>query len=184
MRTKRLRRTLAGVFGLCILASLNAQVTIEQNNPLTLNPPDYVGWDVNTTIPLEIRHDAGDQPIEFYTTGDGISEMWLTPTLQNFVFNGYNNLDLSGNLGVGPGFSAAIPPLTRLHLSGTPISSMVNAMPGYRDWMRTGVFSSNGNDAMYVGLLKDDPLNAPLINPAVINWSTNSVSVDPLLFIT
>ncbi len=66
----------------------------------TITNNEWFGADANSLIPLEIRHNAGDQPIEFYTTGDNISEMWLKPTLTNFVFNTYTSPDLSGNSGV------------------------------------------------------------------------------------
>ena len=152
--------------------ALSAQVSWPDNvaNAAT----DFVGWDNDpVNPPLRIMHEAGDQPIEFYTTGDNISEMWLTPTLQNFVFNGYTNLDLSGNLGVGPGFSAAIPPLSRLHLNAEPMLSVNSYTLGYRDWMRTGMLATEGRDGMYVGLKNE---GSAINNPALINPNLRRVS--------
>ena len=165
---------------LLIFVNGEAQVTIQQNNPSTPNT-EYVGWDATTQEALEIRQDHPDWPIEFYTTGDNISEMWLTPTLQNFVFNTYT-LDLSGNLGVGPGFSDAIPPLSRLHLNAEPMLSVNSYTLGYRDWMRTGMLATEGRDGMYVGLKNE---GSAIKNPAIINWSSNigAGGRDPLRFI-
>src|SRR5690606_37467963 len=89
MKENRSFRSVMLAVAILILQHGWAQVSVDQNSPL--NPgADYVGWDNSTTVPLMIRHDAGDQPIEFYTTGHTVSEMWLTPTLTGFVFNTYS----------------------------------------------------------------------------------------------
>ena len=166
---------------LTFVLHVNAQIPDWSTQGNTVNTNEWFGADVNSTIPLQIRHDAGDQPIEFYTTGDGISEMWLTPILTNFFFSTtFPNLDLSGNLGVGPGFSAAIPPLSRLHLNAAPYTAVTGYTPGYRDWMRTGLTCTEGRDGMYVGLKNEGSVFS---NPAVINWSSNVMLNDPLKFI-
>lgn len=170
-------RTLAIAFCMLAMNYVYGQASVLGHSGV---PTDHLGWDVNTTFPLEIRHDAGDQRIEFYTTGDGISEMWLTPTLQNFVFNGYTTLDLSCNLGVGPGFSDAIPPMSRLHVNAQPMLNVGSYTRGYRDWMRAGLLCTEGRDGMYVGLKNE---GSETQNPAVINWSSNALAIDPLRFI-
>ena len=90
---------------------LNAQTWDYGGDPVN-GSTDWFGADNASIWPLEIRHDAGDQPIEFYTTGDAISEMWLTPTLTGVIFGGAT-YDLTGNLGIGPGFSMISPPMSK-----------------------------------------------------------------------
>ncbi len=162
MRTKKTRMSVLLAMAALCAGSVQAQVSTAANNSIN-SATDFVGWDNSVTNdPLQIRHNDGSQPIEFYTTGDAVSEMWLTPTLVG-LFQGYPALDVSGNLGVGNGFDMANPPLSLLHLrNNSPSISL-----GYRDWMRAGVFSSQGLDGMYVGLRSE---GTPSENSAVISW--------------
>lgn len=138
---------------------------------------DFVGCDNGTTIPLEIRHDAGDQQIECYSTGDAVPEMFLSPTITGFSFNGYTTLDLSGFLGVGNDFSMTTPPLSKLHLSLDGSSPTL----GYRDWMKSGLLNTEGLDGLYIGLKNEGD---PELNSAVLNWSDSRLAPpDPLRFI-
>jgi Chaperone of endosialidase len=153
-----------------------AQVSVANNSPST---GDFVGCDAGTTIPLEIRHDAGDQQIELYSTGDANPEVFLSPTLTGVDYGGYYpfTFDVTGNLGVGTGFSMTYPPLTKLHIG----QNSTNPTGGFRDWMQSGLLNTQSTDGMYVGL-KDEGGSGQ--NDAIINWSDNRLSVpDALRFI-
>jgi hypothetical protein len=62
------------ILALCILCALmNCEISFSQatsagfgNTPVSLAPPDYIGWNSSVNIPLDIRHD-GPFPINFYT---------------------------------------------------------------------------------------------------------------------
>jgi hypothetical protein len=159
-----------------VLQRGQAQVSVANNNPTT---GDFVGCDFLNGIPLEIRHDAGDQPIGMYSTGDANPEVFLTPTLTGIDYGGYYpfTYDASGNLGVGTGFSMTFPPLTKLHIG----DNGTNPTGGFRDWMKSGLMNTEGTDGMYVGL-KDE--GSPGSYSAILNWSDNRLSdPDPLRFI-
>jgi hypothetical protein len=96
MKTRMSCRPVLLAVALLIYINGEAQVSVPQNSPS--NPGvDYVGWDNNTGVPLEIRHDAGDQPIEFYSTGDNVPEMVLSPTHTGQSIWTYTGLDWSGH---------------------------------------------------------------------------------------
>ena len=164
-----------------VFGTLSAQTTIVGNNGGSAT--DFVGWDNDpgNNFPLQIRHDAGDQPIEFYTTANMFADMLLTPNLTGFSFNGYPSLDLTRNLGIGPNFSLLNPPLARVHINSDIVAGFTL---GYRDWMRTGTLCTEGSDGMYVGMKHEGPgTNA---NSAVIGWSDDFITpalANPLRFV-
>ncbi|MEZ4758067.1 MAG: hypothetical protein R2817_14660, partial [Flavobacteriales bacterium] len=160
----RTRTRIAGLISFSLLwatMTLNAQVTVESNTITTTN--DFVGCDVNSTVPLQVRHDANFR-IEWYTAA--VRRMLLSPTLLGQNVNGYTGLDLSGHLGLGnfTNLPGGPPPLTMIHLDnlGTEVA-------GYRPWMHTGVGMSDASEWMYVGMKRE----AADRQDAVINWSDN-----------
>ena len=132
---------------------------------------DFLGWDNTGTnnFPLMVRHDL-NQPIEWYT--DAVLRMRLAPTLtnQNWAWWQTGTLDFSGHLGLGSTTPAS--PLTYLHINQGGLGAI---SVGYRPWMRTGVFTSESSDAMYVGLHRSTNNQAN----AVINWSDDLGGTNP-----
>jgi hypothetical protein len=157
MKTRMSFRPVLLAAALLVYINSEAQVSVPQNSPS--NPGvDYVGWDNNTGVPLEIRHNA-NQRIEWYT--DAVRRMTLRETDQNASFNTYNQLDLSGHLALGENHGF---PLTLLHLKrGNSIGSA-----GYRPWMKTGVMTSDSAWAMtYLGMRRFE--QGP--RSAILAWS-------------
>jgi hypothetical protein len=139
---------------------------------------EWFGADGSSIVPLQIRHDAGDQPIELYSTGDANPEVFLTPTLTGIDYATHYDFtfDVSGNLGVGTGFSMTNPPLTKLHIGFNQATPTL----GFREWMKSGLLNTEGLDGMYVGLKSEGD---PETNSAIINWSDNRLAYpDPLRF--
>ena len=141
MRTKIfLAHALCGV---CLLTAQHAgaQATVPGNLGV---PGAYSGWNGATVQPLEVRHN-GNQPIQWFT--DSLQRMLLTNTETNATVNGFDDLDLSGFLGVG--HFNSIPgdrPLTYIHISDTGTFAT-----GYRNWMRNGITMTGNADQGYVG---------------------------------
>ncbi|MDQ3101267.1 MAG: hypothetical protein M3R08_07760, partial [Bacteroidota bacterium] len=164
------------IFGCVAAPNSNGQVTTDMNQGAST---DFVGWDLNQNFPLTIRHDAGNQPIQFHSTGFTTTpNMFLSPTITGFSFNGYNTLDLSGHLGIGIGHILPTnPPKTYLHLNGSP--GLLTE--GYRNWMRVGLFNTTSNDGMYVGLKRESSNNVD----AIFNWGDDygQYNYDALRFI-
>lgn len=155
---------MVAAIGALLLAPLQAQISSLGNLPSSLIPPDYVGWNGATTIPLEVRHN-GNQPIEWYT--DSIRRMHLTETLTGQTVNGYTGLNLSGHLGIGAFADPNVAnPFTLLHLD---LGGDENT--GYRSWMKAGTYITDHSDMMYVGT-KPRPGGSDR-NDAVINWADN-----------
>lgn len=125
---------------------------------------NFSGWDINTGIPLEVRHN-GNFPIQWFT--DNTQRMWLNATQTGQTVNSYTGLDLSGHLGVGTTVPSQI--LTFLH-----INDNATFLAGYRPWMRTGLSMSEQTDWMYVGTKRESEDRID----AVINWCDNK-EADP-----
>ncbi|MFZ1331239.1 MAG: hypothetical protein WAR83_03580, partial [Flavobacteriales bacterium] len=130
---------------------------------------EWFGADVNSTIPLQIRHDA-NQPIEWYT--DAIQRMGLNPT-QNSTINGFT-VPTDGFLGLGllpvPG-TAPGTPWSRLHLHDATSGAGFVAL-GFRDWMRNGVTFTGHGDQMFVGhKYGPGPTDG---TDAIFQWADNS----------
>ena len=107
-----------------------AQVTTPSNAGFV---GDFVGWNAGQAFPLNIRHDANNQPINFFTGGiaPGNLHMRINP---NNAIEPNTLANIAGFVGIGPSTNL----FSRLTISdeaGSP-------NPGcYRPWMRTGVFS-------------------------------------------
>lgn len=159
MRTKNFLKHL--ILGALLLTTgkVVGQVTTPSN--VASGPTDFLGWDntVTNNFPLMVRHDL-NQPIEWWT--NNTLRMRLTPTLinQNFGWYNTNALDFSGHLGVGN--PVPNPPLTYLHI----YNGITGITPGYRPWMRVGVFCTEQSDGLYVGMRN---LNGG--TQSVLSWS-------------
>ena len=70
-----------------IVLNSQAQVTRDLNTGFSA---DYVGWDVNQTFPLTIKHEAPMQPINFHTSAGAMTEIQrdvvYEVTVNNFNF--------------------------------------------------------------------------------------------------
>jgi len=144
MQTHKLIRPLIVAVGLVGFSQAHGQASVLGHAG---GPGDHLGWDNTNGFPLEVRHD-GNQPIEWYT--DALRRMLLHPTLTAQTVNGYNPVDLSGNLGIGlfnatTGSAPIIRPLTLLHLDNGGTEDA-----GFRDRMRTGVGMSDASEWMVV----------------------------------
>lgn len=181
MKTKSLKRSLAFAIGLMLVLPLWAQVSTPFNIPGTLTPPDYVGWDGSTTIPLEIRHN-GNEPIDFYT--DSIQRMRLWESSTNTI-NGFPSIIQNGFVGISDQrlfFTSGVGPFSRLHLvdraDGTTNMSFWSPQAGHRRWMRNGVTFSGNSDQGYVGQkyqLGNDVNHTPIVDRSdmVLHWSND-----------
>lgn len=93
---------LAGTLSLALNGAMAQAWDQGGNNVIVAS--DYLGCDGASTVPLKVMHNAGDQPIEIFSTGDAVPEVFLAPAITGFSYAGATGLDLSGNLGVGPDF--------------------------------------------------------------------------------
>ena len=164
MKTKRL---MSLAFAMGILHVVQAQVSIESNFPFSTSPPDYVGWNGSTTIPLEVRHN-GNQPIEWYT--DSLRRMHLMET-DSYDVGGSTSQDKDGFLLLCPDvdqfYSNGAPgPYTTLHLAAADDNAQE---AGYRPNMGNGITMTGNDDQMYVGQL----FNGLDYTDAAIVWSDN-----------
>ena len=162
MKTKRL---MSLAFAMGILHVVQAQVSIESNFPFSTSPPDYVGWNGSTTIPLEVRHN-GNQPIEWYT--DSLRRMLLMET-DSYDVGGSTSQDKDGFLLLCPDvdqfYSNGAPgPYTTLHLAAADDNAQE---AGYRPNMGNGITMTGNDDQMYVGQL----FNGLDHTDAAIVWS-------------
>ncbi|MBL0126043.1 MAG: hypothetical protein IPP83_01020 [Flavobacteriales bacterium] len=140
--------------GLAIAALAAMQGTLAQDwtrlpggNVITAN--EWLGADVGSTIPLQIRHDA-NQPIEWYTAA--LNHMRLNNTVTTTI-NGYGATAKDGFLGLSPNgglWTTGPGAYSRLHLDDGIFPPLTGP---YRPWMRNGVYMSGNNDMMYVGQL-------------------------------
>lgn len=97
-----------------------------------------------------------------------------TPTINGVVVN------TTGYVGIGTP-PAVIPPWnctagqtgpwSLLHLQGPNNTPFPAAGAGWRPWMKTGTFTVENTDAMYVGLKNEFILNGTNRSDAIINWS-------------
>ena len=148
MRTKDFLKHL--ILGALLLATgkVVGQATVGGN--VAIAPTNFLGWNNSSPandFPLRVRHN-GNWPIEWYT--NALRRMLLHPTLTAQTVNGYNPVDLSGNLGIGlfnatTGSAPIIRPLTLLHLDNGGTEDA-----GFRDRMRTGVGMSDASEWMVV----------------------------------
>lgn len=163
MRTKNRMRHLT--IGAVLLTSgqVIGQASVPGN---TGGPGDYLGWDINTNVTLDIGHE-NNLNINWFT--DNIYRMRLNPTITNATINAYPTLDVSGNLGIGQFASNVYTPFTRLHLDNNGSSDA-----GFRPWMVTGTTTTRGSDLAYFGM-KDEEDDQ---NHTVVTWSDNTPGVD------
>ncbi len=173
MSTEKSFRPIILACMMLVFGSLNAQVTVPLNQG---NSGDFVGWDNTLTnnFPLEIRHDAPDQPIYMYTAT--VPRLRVNP-VEQLNFNGYTNLVMTGHVGIGTQLTSS-PPLTYLHVRGG--FGFNNGLTlGYRNWMRTGLLTTDQTDGAYFGLKRAPGLGSA---NAVVNWS-DDLGEDMLQFI-
>lgn len=99
---------------------------------------------------------------------DNSNRMRLNGTSTNNYF-GFNH-DVSGHLGIGlDNYFATNTPLTMLHLEGKNTTPFTAGQ--FRGWMRTGLFTRETSDAMYVGM-KPEGFNRA---DAVVAWSDDNI---------
>jgi hypothetical protein len=151
---------------------VNAQVTIANN---TAGGANYVGWANTVGVPLQIRHDANNQPINIFTGGTGAGNLRMRINANNAT-EAQTAEPTAGYVGIGPNTNL----FSRLTIS----NSATGTVGGYRRWMKTGVFSHEGTDNMYVGLRQQDGIANRF--DATIVWSDNPTAaegIDKLRFI-
>jgi hypothetical protein len=142
------------------------------------------GNTINTTVQYLGCNGSSTQPLRFSTVPnysqewrtDNVLLMRLTETLvnQNWAWYQQNNLDFSGHLGIGS--PVPNPPLTYLHVNGSPLTTIT---VGYRPWMRVGALFTQGTDGLYTGMrLRNNQTQG------VVNWSDDDdAGPDPLSFV-
>ena len=145
------------------------QATVPGNNG---GPPDYLGWDSNTGLPLRVMNN-GNEPIQWFT--DSIQRMQLYRTQTNTI-NGFSLIDQSGFVGISARpnfFTASIGPFSRLHLvdaEGTNNASTYAQQIGFRPWQRNGITMTGNSDQCYVGQKYN---GADDNSDLVLQWSDN-----------
>ncbi len=167
MKTRKSIRPLAFAMVTLFLVPLQAQVTQLGNFPGTLLPPDYVGWNGSTTIPLEVRHN-GNQPIEFWT--DSIQRVELNPTESYVVNSSFGAKTANGWMLLSPDIanflSGANGPYSLLHLAAATNNAQTSSD---RPWMNVGMTLTGNSDHSYVG----QKARAADKTDMVIHWSDN-----------
>lgn len=117
-----------------------AQVSILGNN--SSNTAHFVGWDNNVTFPLNIRHDASAQPVDFWT--NNVRRMRINSTASETIFG--NTHSTNGFVGISsdPTFWSLTGPRSLLHVaSDDGVSDW-----GWREWMRHGISITGNGDLM------------------------------------
>ncbi len=104
---------------------------------------EWFGADNASTIPLEIRHDANNQQIDFLT--NAVRRMRIGAGNATAPTTGTAT---AGFVGIGPHPSL----YSRLTISNIA----TGAVGGYRPWMQTGVFSIENSDNTYMGRKKEE----------------------------
>ncbi len=159
-------RFLAMLVAMVLVHAASAQPppTPWMTNGNTVFGTEWFGAVAGSTAPLEIRHDATDQPIYMHTAG--LARLRVNP-IEQINFNGYTNQVMTGHVGIGVGMTSTIPPLTYLHIRG---GVNVGLTTGYRDWMRVGLLTTDQSDGAYFGLKR---LTIGTAN-SVVNWSDDA----------
>jgi len=145
-----------------------------------INGVEWFGADNLSIVPLQIRHDASDQPIDFYTAQ--LFRARINPT-RTFSLNGFTNAPAHGFTLISPDNTflsgLAGSPYSRLHLAEGVTG---NASPhGYRLWQRNGITFTGNDDHGYVG----HKYGSQDVSDMVIQWSDNPgfVRADRMRFI-
>lgn len=135
----------------------------------TISGSDWLGATSNSTIPLQIRNDAG-QPIDFWTTQSfraRINPRMIYPTLNSFL-----NIPAHGFTLITPdnGFLDQPPkgPFSRLHLAEGGKEGNAEQW-GYRPWQRNGITFTGNGDQGYIG----QKYRGDNETDMVIQWSDN-----------
>ncbi len=159
------------IMGYLNLGHLSAQVTGLGNG---YNPGWFVGWDATNGVnPLEFRTNNlfrmqinGNRPITAAYLGSGpgyfANMTVLYPGLMPNNVNGFMGLGFQG-----------IPtpsPRSLFHIQG-PLGAGLGT--GWRPWMRTGTYTSENSNGMYVGMYAL-PNGSPQTTDAVVNWSDDA----------
>ena len=149
----RTRTRIAGLFSFSLLwatMTLNAQVTVESNTIVGTIP--FVGCDVNSTVPLQVRHDA-NFPIDWYTNAIHRLRLWEN---QTNTINSLANINQNGFVGISDQplfFDNSVGAFSRLHLvdrgAGTTNFGYYAQQLGYRRWQRNGVTFTGNSDQGY-----------------------------------
>jgi len=125
---------------ICAYLSSHAQVSFESNSSFT--PTHFVGWDNTGGFPLNIRHDASAQPVDFWT--NNLRRMRINSTASETIFG--NTHSTSGFVGISsdPTFWSLTGPRSLLHVaSDDGVSDW-----GWREWMRYGISITGNGDLM------------------------------------
>lgn len=154
MKIKYKLGALIAFLGISLIGnSQSTNGTIANNN---YNAIGFIGW-TNTN---------GANPLNFRT--NNINRMRLNGNETNNYF-GFSH-DVTGHLGIGlDNYFATNTPLTMLHLEGKNTTPFTAGQ--FRGWMRTGLFTRETSDAMYVGM-KPEGFNRA---DAVVAWSDDNI---------
>ena len=168
MNKQQLLKTMVMAMGLMASGQLIGQASVGGNFG---GPPDYLGWDSNTGLPLRVMNN-GNEPIQWFT--DSIQRMQLNQADSYIIGSTTFGLQAKdGALGLSPNNSlwSTGPggPFSRLHLHDG--NGLLTA--GYRPWMDNGVTFTTNQDHMYVGHKVEDGGDQ---TAAVIQWADNELS--------
>jgi len=135
-----------------------------------INAGEYLGAAANSTVPL--RFSTIPNLRQEWRTNN-VLRMQLMETLTNQTIGTYNNLNLSGHLGLGAFGGNVAQPFSMLHLNfgGTQFS-------GYRPWQGSGMTITQGSDLGWIGL-KNEGFD---LNHMTLAWADNTVGDGPDLF--
>ncbi|MCB0793983.1 MAG: tail fiber domain-containing protein, partial [Flavobacteriales bacterium] len=160
--------------GVCVLAAqrVGAEATVPGNFG---GVGDYSGWNGNTAIPLEVRHNGNDH-IQWFT--DSIQRMQLYKTQTTWQIQDFNNIKQNGYLAISDQplfFSQTVGPFSRLHLVDSCDNNPVHYAQqfGFRPWMKNGITFTGNQDQSYVGQKYSGTTSANDSTDMVIQWSDN-----------
>jgi len=146
---------------------VSAQVAWDTNGN-TVTGTDWFGADNTSTVPLRIRHDAADQPIEFHTAGD--FRALINPRITYSTLGSFSSVPAHGFALITPNnsfFNTVKGPFTRLHLAD---GGAENAQQlAFRPWMSNGITFTGNADHGYMG----QKYQGADITDMVVHWSDN-----------
>ncbi|HRF82287.1 MAG TPA: tail fiber domain-containing protein [Flavobacteriales bacterium] len=152
---------------LFVMQNGRSQVSTPFNVP-TSPGTDYVGWNNSTTVPLEIRHDAADQPIEFHTAGDFRAR--INPRITYGTLGSFSSVPAHGFALITPNnsfFNTVKGPFTRLHLADGGADNAQQL--AFRPWMSNGITFTGNADHGYMG----QKYQGADLTDMVVHWSDN-----------
>ena len=134
-----------------------------------INGSEWFGADGSSTVPLRIRHDAADYPIEFYTAGDFRAR--INPRITYGSLGSFSSIPAHGFALITPNnsfFNTVKGPFTRLHLADGGAGN--DQQLAFRPWMSNGVTFTGNFDHGYVGQKYREEED---YTDMVVHWSDN-----------